>query len=340
MMAPVEHIKLTQIVSLVLRDLYSIRPPSLAERIKLSTQYTDELHKWRNALSGFLNNSSADGGIDSHMLIPIYQRQRSVLNLAYNHALLLIHRPFLLRDFASLTHMPTNPSWGVSGPINAANNITACLEAALAIVRVVDDVFTSSNQFRCFWFTQYYAFCAVVVLYIYRIQQGLGIKADFEGYFEAGMKCQGQLKTVSETGDCLARRYWLVLEELRVEAVRQSGKLSTITTSVAPSSNLTPKTDTDTAVEPNLGMSLPSLTPRAEPASPSSPFYSNNNSNNNNNTLSVPENPIYNPDYFSDNGTMSELTGWPAFDSFVTSGTGLFDSGFQGDNLFGSMFGM
>ena len=228
MTAPVEHIKLTRIVSLVLRDLYSIRPPSLGLRIELSAKYTADLHAWHNTLSGFLAGSSPPGGMESKGLIPIYQRQRSVLNLAYHHALLLIHRPFLLRDFASLTHMPTHPNWGANPntSYDTTTNINACLDAAMAIVRFVDDVFTSSNLFRSFWFTQYYAFCAVVVLYIHRIQQGLGVKnnVEIEGYFEKGVNCQRQLETVRDT-DCLARRYCLVLEELRVEAERQSGRL-------------------------------------------------------------------------------------------------------------------
>lgn len=228
MTAPVEHIKLTRIVSLVLRDLYSIRPPSLGLRIELSAKYTADLHAWHNTLSGFLAGSSPPGGMESQGLIPIYQRQRSVLNLAYHHALLLIHRPFLLRDFASLTHMPTHPNWGANPntSYDTTTNINACLDAAMAIVRFVDDVFTSSNLFRSFWFTQYYAFCAVVVLYIHRIQQGLGVKnnVEIEDYFDKGVNCQRQLETVRDT-DCLARRYCLVLEELRVEAERQSGRL-------------------------------------------------------------------------------------------------------------------
>lgn len=228
MTAPVEHIKLTRIVSLVLRDLYSIRPPSLGRRIELSAKYTADLHAWRNSLSGFLAGSSPQGGIESQSLIPIFQRQRSVLNLAYHHAILLIHRPFLLRDFASLTHMPTHPNWGTNPnkTYDTTPNITACLEAAMAITRVVNDVFRSSNLFRSFWFTQYYAFCAVVVLYIHRIQQGLGVKNNVqsEGYYEKGVACQKQLETVRDT-DCLARRYCLVLEELRVEAERQSTRL-------------------------------------------------------------------------------------------------------------------
>lgn len=351
MMAPVEHIKydrifpglvlitddyrLTRIVSLVLRDLYSIRPPSLPRRIELSSKYTADLQTWRSALSPALLLSGDAGGIDSHLLIPIYQRQRSVLNLAYHHAMLLIHRPFLLRDFASLTHMPTHPTWcstSGSGPIDTSANVSACLEAAMNIVRVVDDVFTSSNLFRSFWFTQYYAFCAVVVLYIYRIQQHMVTPGKCEGYFSAGMKCQRQLESVSES-DCLARRYCLVLEELRVEALRQTSRLSE--PAVTP---VNPATDTPSANTASAGLHdslLPDTTPQTDGASPSglATFYSAN-------SLPTPESAVFSTNFIPNSSIMSDLTSWGQFDSLVTAGIGMFDGGFQGDNGFGFGFGL
>ena len=336
MMAPVEHIKLTRIVSLVLRDLYSIRPPSLALRVELSSKYTNDLHVWRGALSRFLSDAGDGGGIESHLLIPIYQRQRSVLNLAYFHAILLIHRPFLLRDFASLTHMPTNPAWGPSSAtIDTSANVTACLEAAMGIVRVVDDVFTSSNLFRSFWFTQYYAFCAVVVLYIYRIQQHLITPGRCEGYFDAGQKCQRQLESVSGT-DCLAQRYCLVLEELRVEASRtSSSRLSNASETPNPASSAATPTADDSAIQDARFPA--STTPQADSASPGvGNFYQPNAI-----PPAAPDNAGFNASYLnSGSSVMADLTSWGQFDSLVTAGIGMFEAGFQGDNGLGFNLGM
>jgi hypothetical protein len=307
MMAPVEHIKLTRIVSLVLRDLYSIRPPSLSLRIELSSKYTSDLHAWRASLSRFLNDDQGRG-IDSHLLIPIYQRQRSVLNLAFHHAMLLIHRPFLLSNFASLAHMPTHSTFAPNASIDTSANITSCLEAAMSIVRVVDDVFTSSNLFRSFWFTQYYAFCAVVVLYIYRIQQHLITPGICEGYFAAGQKCQRQLESVSET-DCLARRYCLVLEELRLEAARPTSAPSPFSMDPAEHETTTPNS---TAQYFNSGGNMP-----------------------------TPDSAVFNSSFLPNSSIMADLTSWGQFDSLVTAGIGLFDSaGMQGDGGFGFGFGL
>jgi hypothetical protein len=264
-------------------------------------------------------------GIESSLLIPIYQRQRGVLNLAYYHAMLLIHRPFLLSNFANLTGIKSHPSY--RAPADTSANIASCLDAAMNIVRVVDDVFTSSNLFRAFWFTQYYAFCAVVVLYIYRIRQHLLTPGQCEAYFDAGQKCQRQLESISET-DCLARRYCVVLEELRLEAVRQTNQQSrsegvTRTAPLPmPGTGMTEQNRTNSTVLP-----LPETTPHSG-ASPdmTASFY-------NSNVPQTPDSAVYNPNYLPSNSVMADLTSWGQFDSLVTAGIGIFDSGFQDDNF-------
>lgn len=320
-MAPVEHVKLTRIVSLVLRDLYSIRPPSMTLRIELSNKYTNDIRAWRSSLSRFLNDDDGPR-IDSHLLIPIYQRQRSVLNLAYYHAMLLIHRPFLLSNFASLTHMPTHSTFVPNASIDTSAHIASCLEAAMSIVRVADDVFTSSNLFRSFWFTQYYAFCAVVVLYIYRIQQHLVTPGKCEGYFDAGQKCQRQLESVSET-DCLARRYCLVLEELRLEAIRHK-KFNDPNASPLP---FTGNVDGTAALQP--------YDADDGSANPAAQFYAGQAN------MPTPDSAIFNSNFLPNSSIMADLTSWGQFDSLVTAGIGLFDgAGMQGDGGFGFGFGI
>lgn len=320
--------RLTRIVSLVLRDLYPIRPPSLAHRIELSAKYTKDLDTWRAALGPFLDAA----GIESSLLIPIYQRQRGVLNLAYYHAMLLIHRPFLLSNFANLTGFRSHPSY--RAPADTSANIASCLDAAMNIVRVVDDVFTSSNLFRAFWFTQYYAFCAVVVLYIYRIRQHLLTPGQCENYFAAGQKCQRQLESISET-DCLARRYCVVLEELRLEAVRQTnqqnrGGITRTTPLPVPGAigGGAEQSQTDSTV-----LSLPETAQSGASPDMAASFY-------NGNVPQTPDSSIYNPNYLPSNSVMADLTSWGQFDSLVTAGIGIFDGGFPGDSNFGFGFNL
>lgn len=70
-------------------------------------------------------------------------------------------------------------------------------------------------------FTSYHAFCAVVVLYVYVIQQSVSHVQARQEYLSAAVRCQTQLSTIAEEGS-LAERYCLVLEELQKEAVQLS----------------------------------------------------------------------------------------------------------------------
>ncbi|KAJ4303364.1 hypothetical protein N0V90_002257 [Kalmusia sp. IMI 367209] len=323
MMAPIEHIKLSKILSLVLRDLYPIRPPSLPHRISLAQKYTSDLFAWRASNAHFLDTTN----LPSSLLIPIYQRQRNVLNLAYyHHAVLLVHRPFLLSNFASLTHFDSaqhSARRAAGAPaleITCKENVKHCLDAAMGIVRVVDDI-AASQIFRAFWFTQYYAFCAVVVLYIYRIQQGIVEPGVCEGYYAAGLRCQGVLSSISEA-DCLSKRYCLVLEELRLEAAK-AGNKQPQTTPVSPAaSGLT-----------GLGVGLGEGSPGFGGS-----FYASSVPNN----LPTPESAVFaNSSFLPTSSIMADLTSWGQFDSLVTAGIGMLDGGgYGGDQGFGFGLGL
>lgn len=217
---------LSRILNHILRDLYAIRSPSLESRITLSAKYSGELFEWRRGLAKFLD---ADG-MDTSMLIPLFQRQRNVLNLAYHHALILVYRPFLLSNFASLS------SHNHSTLGSNDSNVARCLEAAVNIAAIVNELSEAGQIFRAFWvilsaifpeylthifqFTHYFAFCAIVVLYVYTIQQKRSSQDTWHKYFETAEKCQGQISLIAEN-ESLAQRYSVVLEELRLEALKQ-----------------------------------------------------------------------------------------------------------------------
>lgn len=60
-----------------------------------------------------------------------------------------------------------------------------------------------------------------MVLYVYAIQQSSSTTATYQVYLDAATKCQTQIAGFAGT-ESLAHRYCLVLEELRLEAVRHS----------------------------------------------------------------------------------------------------------------------
>jgi len=108
-------------------------------------KYSEDLLHWRKGLSRFL-----DEGVDTSLLIPLFQRQRNVLNLAYYHALILVHRPFLLSNFASLNSRNSRPR-GAPGTPDMDKNVDECLSAAMHIASIVNDLTEGQQIYRAFW---------------------------------------------------------------------------------------------------------------------------------------------------------------------------------------------
>lgn len=61
------------------------------------------------------------------------------------------------------------------------------------------------------------------MLYLYVIQKRASPPGAYDGYLSAATRCQSHLSGIAEKGS-LPERYCLVLEELRVEAVRQTSR--------------------------------------------------------------------------------------------------------------------
>ncbi|KAL1640960.1 hypothetical protein SLS58_006399 [Diplodia intermedia] len=231
-----EYSRFSRILANILRDLYGIRPPSTSDRYRLAAKYNDALNNWRASVAYLLDTD----GVDPSLFLPIFLRQRNVLNLAFWHAQILVHRPFLLSNFAGLSsynlhHRPSgsrDSSDGGGGGGKLAYHVQCCLDAATNIVRVVDELTRSGQIYSTFWFTHYFAFCAVVVLYVHTIQQqqrrlpststttAAGDNDNEQpSHYRAASRCHDQISRIATKGS-LAERYGVVLQELRMELLR------------------------------------------------------------------------------------------------------------------------
>ncbi|KAL1881255.1 hypothetical protein Daus18300_001107 [Diaporthe australafricana] len=170
MLGAVAHIRLSRINDGILKDLYPIWPLSTSARLKVAAQYSTRLRNWYQEMAEFLDSTR----INTSLLLPIYQRQRHVLNLAYWHATILTQRPFLLNKFG-----PTRTS---ANTTQVEDRVKECLQAALNICDLVDELINARMMFKAFW---------------------------------------DQMSMIAEEHS-LARRYCLVLDELRKEAIRHS----------------------------------------------------------------------------------------------------------------------
>ena len=155
------------------------------------------------------------------MFLPIVQRQRNVLNLTYWHAVILTHRPFLLDNFHERHATGTVDSAHPGGEVQTEESVQQCLDSAMNTVQVINQMTQSRQMYRAFWIAAYFAFTASIVLYLYSIQQRKGTPEVYSQYLSAAIKCQSQISDIAEEGSLL-ERYRHLLEELRIEAVRQT----------------------------------------------------------------------------------------------------------------------
>ncbi|KAL2823018.1 fungal-specific transcription factor domain-containing protein [Aspergillus granulosus] len=221
MLAPLAHMKIARIISRILRDLYSIKPVSESRRAAAVKTISKDLNDWRAELAWFLD---ADV-LSASLIMPIFQRQRNVLNLTYWHSIILTHRPFVLSNFAYLSQQGSHRA-------QTEESVKQCLNAAMKTVHIIDEITQNRQLFRALWITSYFAFSATIMLYIYVIQNRAYPAEVYSSYFSAATRCQSHLSAIAEKGS-LSERYCLVLEELRVEATRQTRSIPALNHTVA-----------------------------------------------------------------------------------------------------------
>ncbi|ORY03324.1 fungal-specific transcription factor domain-domain-containing protein [Clohesyomyces aquaticus] len=217
------HARLAQIVGKISREVYSIKSIQDRERIAASHQLGQELRQWKAELPPIL------GAINPSSLIPSFRRQTTALNLAYSHAVMLAHRPFLLKNLSSRDELRDM----------AMQSITECIAAAQVVLQTVDRLAREGPVFHAFWWTHYVTFCALVVFYVWAIQHSQNSDLSSR-LFDLAERCLTHLAQATATNSP-SRRYSIILQELRAEAKRRTTRrenhLVPITTSAAVNVN-------------------------------------------------------------------------------------------------------
>ncbi|KAK7703195.1 hypothetical protein SLS64_009171 [Diaporthe eres] len=201
------NIKLSRIVGRISHELYSIKSKSGTQRRDATLRLGGELETWHGNLPPFLST------IKPSTLIRSFRRQAIALKVAYCHAVMHLYRPFLLHHSAS-------QSYPGDGTLRT-NAIRHCIMAAQEALRTVDSIAKEGPIFHAFWWTHYVTFCALAVVYVWKIQQEKhldeipGIVQD--RLFELAERCHVHLGQATAMNSP-SRRYSVILEELRVEA--------------------------------------------------------------------------------------------------------------------------
>ncbi|KAH8174752.1 fungal specific transcription factor domain-containing protein [Sarocladium implicatum] len=200
----ISHAKIAQLIDKISKDVYSIKKVPKHERLDSARKLGQAVHEWRKALPHHLN-------VRPSSLNPTFKRQAIAMKLAYCHAIMHANRPFLL---------------GATEPRKQGENtalqdsVRECINAARTALETVDSMCRDGSLFHALWWTPYVTFCALAVVYVWEIQQIQTQSYESHGLHDLlglAEKCQAHLARATAQ-DSPARRYSIILEELRQEA--------------------------------------------------------------------------------------------------------------------------
>ncbi|KAJ6024667.1 hypothetical protein N7540_005464 [Penicillium herquei] len=220
MEAPVCHAKLSRILARASQDLYSIKSFEKGQDIKRVGSLMSQITEWQSELPLLLTED-----ICPSSLITIFRRQLTVIRLAHYHAIMFVTRPLLL--------------WDCSNEPRATGlneYLRSCVITARKTLELILDLAKENQFFHSFWYTQYIAFNALSILYIYIIHSCKGrishewvfsdasytaqagvLVFDQISFYELAERTQDYLRQVTEK-NALAWRYAVVLDALRSES--------------------------------------------------------------------------------------------------------------------------
>lgn len=211
------NIRLSRIVGRISHELYSIKIKPSSQRKDTTLRLGQELESWHASLPPFLST------VKPSTLIRSFRRQAIALKIAHCHAVMHLYRPSLLDN----SH-PTSQGHPDSVDLRT-DAIRHCITAAQEALRTVDSIAKEGPIFHAFWWTHYVTFCALAVVYVWKIQQEKhhddipGIVQD--RLFELAERCHVHLGQATAMNSP-SRRYSVILEELRIEARASNSAVS------------------------------------------------------------------------------------------------------------------
>ncbi|KAK3950603.1 fungal-specific transcription factor domain-containing protein, partial [Pseudoneurospora amorphoporcata] len=218
MEALLSHARLNKLIDKLLHQVYSLREIPHQQRINSALRIGKEVQKWRDELPYLLRN------VKPNLLLPLFQRQMVLIRIAHCHATMLSYRPFITAPYPQ------------SGELKEAtdNAIRDCVDSARIALSVVTGLIRSedSAQFTTLWYPHQVAYCAAVILAILphiRERQRLFGGPHYRGHEVMDGKLHKLLNRgihmlANNTSPSSPARKWaIILEELKKEVTRQTG---------------------------------------------------------------------------------------------------------------------
>ena len=232
--------RLASIVGEISDELYPINPMSESRRVKVAQSLALKLDEWHASLPVLLKARPSS-------LVRGFRRQCVALRLAYKHAVVHLHRPFLLAR-SSEASLVTQ-----SAQHFREESVKLCIGAARDALRTIDVLAQEGPLFHAFWWTHYITFCALTVTYVWNMQRGSDIEGiNREELMALAERCQIHLAHATATNSP-SRRYSIILEELRNEATSQRSL------DVRAIESITQGNTTSLGTAPTMGMAAHSM---------------------------------------------------------------------------------
>jgi hypothetical protein len=130
---------------------------------------------------------------------------------------MLAHRPFLL----NMKRRNDDDTRGL-----AKNSVVECIAAARAVLEAVDRMAKEGRLFHAFWWTHYVCFCALLVVYVWAIQESNHSTTsgnDCRNILDQAERCLQHLAQATASNSP-SRKYSIILQELQTEAKRKIAK--------------------------------------------------------------------------------------------------------------------
>ncbi|KAG9781159.1 hypothetical protein KCU88_g3547, partial [Aureobasidium melanogenum] len=196
--------------------LYPLQPLSESQVFERTDQMLEAVYNWRERLPDFLKPREKTLAGRRN-----FERQNTVLKLAYAHLRILVTRRCLLMDFSRLGRNTASIE-----DERAHRAIRECADAIRAVLSTIYELSQRGSLFSAFWFTPYVALVALSTFYVFMIQNSRssippGLFPDIDEWFDKAKLCQAQLAAMSPEGSQM-RRHYNLLDRLRQRAEKDA----------------------------------------------------------------------------------------------------------------------
>ncbi|KAK7888287.1 hypothetical protein LTR67_009165 [Exophiala xenobiotica] len=214
----IAHADLAKLMGRNSHLLYPLQPLTEDEVLERTHEMLYALDNWRASLPDFLK--PRDKTLAGQRT---FERQNTVLKLAYAHLRILATRRCLLADFGRLGRRAPSVS---AIDDRALKPIQECVAAVCTILDAVYELSERGTMYQGFWFQPYVTLVAISTLYVFVIQKSrstlpAGLFVQLDEYLAKARYCQELLAALSPEGS-QARRHHDLLSRLRERAEKDA----------------------------------------------------------------------------------------------------------------------